>query len=61
VQNAEDVEELTENKYQLSLGLQQRIGHVQWSLAVTENISNFSNTPDIGAQLGLAYFPVGRR
>jgi hypothetical protein len=61
VQDAEDVEELTENKYQLSIGLQQRVGHVQWSLAVTENISNFSNTPDIGAQLGLAYFPVARR
>ena len=61
VQDAQDLEELTENKYQLSIGLQQRLGHVQWSLAVTENISNFSNTPDIGAQLGLAYLPIGRR
>lgn len=60
VQDADDVEELTENKYQLSIGLQQRAGHVLWSLAVTENISNFSNTPDIGAQLALAYFPAGR-
>jgi hypothetical protein len=61
VQGAEDLEELTENKYQLSVGLQQRVGQVQWSLAVTENISNFSNTPDIGGQLGLAYFPIARR
>jgi len=60
VQNADDVEELTENKYQLSIGLQQRIGYVLWSFAVTENISNFSNTPDIGAQFGLAYFPAGK-
>lgn len=61
VQGVEDLEELTENKYQLSIGLQQRIGQLQWSLAVTENISNFSNTPDIGAQLGLAYFPISQR
>ncbi|HEY0940067.1 MAG TPA: DUF3187 family protein [Steroidobacter sp.] len=61
VQDARDLEELTENKYQLSVGLQQRVGDVQWSLAVTENISNFGNTPDIGAQLGLAYIPIGRR
>ena len=61
VQDAEDVEELTQNKYQLSIGLQQRVGQVQWSVAVTENISNFSNTPDIGAQLGLAYFPIALR
>jgi hypothetical protein len=60
VQDADDVEELTENKYQLSIGLQQRAGQLLWSLAVTENISNFSNTPDIGAQLALAYFPIGR-
>lgn len=60
VQNADDLEELTENKYQLSFGVQQRAGHVLWSLAITENISNFGNTPDIGAQLGLAYLPVGR-
>jgi hypothetical protein len=57
VQDADDVEELTENKYQLSIGLQQRTGHVLWSFAITENISNFSNTPDIGAQLGIAYLP----
>jgi hypothetical protein len=59
VQNT-DIEELTADKYQLSLGLQQRVGSVLWSLAVTENISNFSNTPDIGGQLALAYFPGAR-
>ena len=59
VQNAQ-VEELTENKYQLSIGLQQRTKHVLWSFAVTENISNFGNTPDIGVQLGIAYLPGAR-
>lgn len=56
VQDA-DVEELTENKYQLSAGIQQRLGRVLWSFAITENISNFDNTPDVGVQLGIAYVP----
>jgi hypothetical protein len=54
------VEELTEDKYQLSLGLQSRGNSVLWSFAVTENISNFENTPDIGVQFGLAYMPKAR-
>ena len=56
VQNS-TVEELTDDKYQLSLGLQSRGRNVLWSIAVTENISNFNNTPDIGLQVGLAYMP----
>ena len=55
-----EIEELTEEKYQLSLGLQSRGRNVLWSLAVTENISNFGNTPDIGMQLGVAYMPKAR-
>src|SRR5690606_12683232 len=51
------VEELTKDKYQLSLGVQSRRRNVLWSLALTENISNFSNTPDVGVQLGIAYMP----
>jgi hypothetical protein len=54
------VDELTENKYQLSLGLQARTRNVLWSLALTENVSNFSNTPDVGAQLGIAYMPKAK-
>lgn len=54
------IEELTDNKYQLSLGVQSRGKSVLWSFAVTENISNFSNTPDVGVQLGLAYMPKAR-
>lgn len=54
------VEELTDDKYQLSLGLQSRGENILWNFAVTENISNFENTPDIGVQLGLAYAPRAR-
>jgi Protein of unknown function (DUF3187) len=52
-----DIDQLSANKYQASLGLQSRRKNVLWSLAITENVSNLSNTPDIGAQLGLAYMP----
>ncbi len=55
-----DIEELTEEKYQLSLGLQSRGKNILWSFAITENISNFGNTPDIGAQIGVAYMPKAR-
>jgi len=55
-----NVEELTDNKYQLSLGLQARSHNVLWSFALTENVSNFSNTPDIGAQFGMAYMPKAK-
>lgn len=54
------VEELTDDKYQLSLGIQSRGENILWSFAVTENISNFENTPDIGVQLGLAYMPKAK-
>ncbi len=51
------IDELADNKYQLSLGVQSRTRNVLWSFAITENISNFSNTPDIGVQIGAAYMP----
>lgn len=51
------IDELSANKYQASLGVQSRRKNVLVSLALTENISNFGNTPDIGAQLGIAYMP----
>ena len=59
IQNT-DIDELTEEKYQLSLGLQSRRRNVLWSFAVTENISNFGNTPDVGVQLGVAYMPKAK-
>ena len=45
---------------QLSIGLQSRGTNVLWSFAITENISNFSNTPDVGVQLGIAYMPKAK-
>lgn len=54
------IEELTDDKYQLSLGLQSRGQNILWSFAVTENVSNFANTPDIGVQIGISYMPKAR-
>jgi hypothetical protein len=51
------IEELTDDKYQYSLGLQTRTDNFLISLAFTENVSNLQNTPDIGVQLGIAYMP----
>ena len=56
VQNS-TIEELTDDKFQLSVGIQSRGESILWSFAFTENISNFENTPDIGLQLSLAYMP----
>lgn len=56
IQNS-TIEELTDDKFQLSAGIQSRGTNILWSLALTENISNFENTPDIGIQLSLAYMP----
>lgn len=56
VQNT-SIEELKDNKYQISLGIQSRSKNILWSFALTENVSNFANTPDFGAQIGIAYMP----
>lgn len=59
VQNT-TIEELTDDKFQLSAGIQSRGENILWSFAVTENISNFENTPDVGVQLSLAYMPKAK-
>jgi len=53
-----DLDELLETKYQLSAGVYHRIGRALLSFAVTENLQNINNTPDIGFQLGWAYSPA---
>jgi Protein of unknown function (DUF3187) len=53
-----DVEDLLKTKYQLSLGVYRRFGRGVMSFAVTENLHNFNNTPDIGLQLGWAWSPA---
>lgn len=56
-----DLGDLIEPKYQLSIGFRHRLTErMSLSFAVTENVSNFNNTPDVGFQLGLAYIPHRR-
>ena len=53
-----DLPELLDTKYQLSLGIYRRFNRGVMSFAVTENLQNFNNTPDIALQLGWAYSPA---
>lgn len=52
-----DLESLRKNKYQVSAGIRHRVGDAVLSFAVTENVANFNNTPDIGFQLGWVWAP----
>lgn len=49
------VDELSNNKYQISLGLQSSVRNWTWTFAITENVVNYNNTPDVGFQFGLSY------
>jgi len=53
-----DLDDLLANKYQLSLGIYRRFGRGVLSFAITENLQNLNNTPDVGVQLGWAYSPA---
>jgi hypothetical protein len=53
-----DLDELLATKYQASLGIYQRIGAGLISFAITENLQNLNNTPDIGFQIGFAFSPA---
>jgi hypothetical protein len=55
-----DLDELLATKYQASLGIYHRIGAGLISFAVTENLQNLNNTPDIGFQLGFSFTPALR-
>jgi hypothetical protein len=55
-----DLDELLATKYQLSLGVRHRRGAHLYTFAVTENLQNVNNTPDIGFQFGWAYVPAWR-
>lgn len=52
------IDELKANKYQASLGVRSLRGHLVYGFAVTENIANFSNTPDVGVSLTLAWITL---
>ncbi|MGQ0834179.1 MAG: DUF3187 family protein [Gammaproteobacteria bacterium] len=53
-----DLEELLARKYLLTAGVRYRRGGSLVSLALTENVQNINNTPDIGIQAGWAYVPA---
>jgi hypothetical protein len=53
-----DLDELNGQKFQLTLGLRHRRDKLLFTFAVTENLQNINNTPDIGMQLGVAYIPA---
>lgn len=52
-----DLGELLADKFTLSAGLRHQRGWHVFTAAVTENVGNTRNTPDIGLQLGWAYRP----
>lgn len=54
-----DLDELTADKYLLSLGFQSRRGPWFYRFALTENLKNFANTPDIGVTFSLARVAFG--
>lgn len=56
-----DLDELLATKYQASVGLYHRIGAGLISFAITENLQNLNNTPDIGFQFGFAFTPSLRK
>lgn len=52
------IEGIRANKYQASLGLRTRRGGLLYGFALTENLQNFENTPDIGVSLTLAWLSL---
>ncbi len=56
-----DLEGLLKTKYQISIGLRRHVDASVWTFAITENVRNFDNTPDIGFQIGWAYSPAFMR
>ncbi len=53
------IDELTADKYLASFGLQSRRGRWFYRFALTENLQNFSNTPDVGLTLSVARVAFG--
>lgn len=52
-----DLNELLGTKYQLSAGLHHRRGAHLFTVALTENLQNINNTPDVGLQMGYSFNP----
>ncbi|MHB0970625.1 MAG: DUF3187 family protein [Thermoanaerobaculia bacterium] len=47
--------EAAEDRTQLSAGIRRRRGNLVYMFAVTENVANFNNTPDLALHWGMAY------
>jgi hypothetical protein len=52
-----DLNELVGTKYQVSGGIHHRRGPHLITLALTENLQNINNTPDVGLQMGWSFNP----
>jgi hypothetical protein len=52
-----DLDELLKDKFQASLGIRHRFECCLMTFAITENLQNLNNTPDVGFQLGFAWAP----
>jgi hypothetical protein len=52
-----DLNELLGTKYQISGGFHHRLGAHLITFALTENIQNINNTPDVGLQMGWSFNP----
>jgi hypothetical protein len=52
-----DLNELLGTKYQISGGFHHRRGAHLFTFALTENIQNINNTPDVGLQMGYSFNP----
>ncbi len=48
---------LRDPKYQYAIGLRHRFHRSSLTLALTENVKNVNNTPDVGLQLGWVWWP----
>jgi hypothetical protein len=54
------ISELTRDRTQVSVGVRHRTGPYVYSVALTENVINFKNTPDIGIHFGFGFIPTLR-
>ena len=52
-----ELRELRATKYQATLGVRHRVKHQVFTFAITENLQNVNNTPDVSFQLGYAWVP----
>jgi hypothetical protein len=56
-----DLDELSANKFQATIGVQWRYRGSVLRFGITENLANFDNTPDIGFNLSFARIFFGNR